>query len=67
MLTIRCLPRQRPALQDAHNSSLILRPALGNHPFAPISMHETRRAANESLIDFDVFPVAAYLVHAASL
>src|SRR6266567_497479 len=55
------------ALQNTHNSSLVLRPALGNHALAPICVHEASRTTNESFVHFNVFTFTAHLVHAAAL
>src|SRR5258708_6916075 len=53
--------------QDAHDSGLVLHSAFGNHALPPLRVHEASRAADKSLIDFDVLSFAAEFFHAAEL
>ncbi len=50
-----------PALQDAHHSGLALHSAVGNLLAAFISVHESRRATDESFVDFDFLAASAEL------
>src|SRR5260370_16824535 len=46
------------ALQDAHNSKLVLPSAFRNHSLAPLGMHEARRATDKWFVHFDVLSLA---------
>src|SRR5712664_131954 len=55
------------AFHNAHDRSLVLYSALGNHALPALWVHEASRAADESLVYLDVLSSTAHFAHTAIL